>query len=489
MLSVLSILIAFSVTTGHALSTFTDDIDGDGLLDTQEDVNGNGIVDMGETDFYNADSDSGGESDGSEKLAGRNPLYKMDDFTFDQDNDGLTNGEEMELGTSQTNPDTDNDGINDKNDPFPLDAEYNNDEDGDGLPDDFEEDQDGLSPNDPSDAEEDQDNDGISNIEEFVQGTDIANPDTDWDGWDDAEDAFPLSPSYHQDNDNDGLPDSYESEHGLSSTDPSDAQQDNDGDGLSNLQEFQNGTNPNESDTDNDGILDGTEVELETDPIENACLFYAELLTEFTDIKTHWAKNYIAHLHRIKILYEHIRIVDGFGDGPQKLFKPEQEISRFELLKMALLGNCIQLSHDQPNLSVDFKDVSSQHRPFEHPDIKKQRRVVYTAVRKGIVKGYSDNSFRPSVSANRAEALKILILSSGFNTPQNELTDTKFLDISQRDWFAPYVKQATDLGVIKGYEDGTFRPNQPITRAEVAKILLMLMKQNVNINSEVIHSD
>jgi len=489
MLAILNLLIAFSITSGHADSPFPGDVDGDGLLDAQEDINGNGIVDEGETDSYNADSDGGGESDGSEVRAGRDPLYQLDDFTFDQDNDGLTNGEEMELGTEQSNPDTDNDGSPDGEDPFPLNPDYQNDSDEDGLPDEFEEEQASLSQNDPSDAQNDQDSDGVSNVEEFVQGTDITNPDTDWDGTDDSEDSFPLNPSYHQDSDSDRLPDTYEHEHGLSQEDPSDAIQDNDGDGLSNLQEFHRGTNPNKADTDNDGTVDGKEVEEGTDPIENACLFYTEPLAQFTDMNAHWAEDYVAHLHKTKILSEHIRIIEGFGKGSQRLFRPDQEISRFELLKMALLGNCIRLAHDQPNLSVSFEDIPSHHRPFEHPDLKKRRRVVYTAVRKGIIKGYPDNTFRPNIPANRAEALKMLLLSAGFEPPEDKQAHTTFSDVSPRAWFAPYIKKTTDLDIIKGYLDGTFRPGQSITRAEAAKILLLLMKLNTKINSDVIPSD
>jgi hypothetical protein len=52
----------------------TQDTDGDGIPDVEEDANGNHTVDGGETDPYNADTDSGGESDGSEKAAQRNPL-------------------------------------------------------------------------------------------------------------------------------------------------------------------------------------------------------------------------------------------------------------------------------------------------------------------------------------------------------------------------------------------------------------------------------
>ncbi|MCH4168010.1 MAG: InlB B-repeat-containing protein, partial [Streptococcaceae bacterium] len=63
------------------------------------------------------------------------------------------------------------------------------------------------------------------------------------------------------DSDGDGLPDSWEKEHGLDPDDPSDADKDNDSDGLSNQEEFEYGTDPNKKDTDDDGLTDKEEID------------------------------------------------------------------------------------------------------------------------------------------------------------------------------------------------------------------------------------
>ncbi len=76
--------------------------------------------------------------------------------------------------------------------------------------------------------------------------------DTDRDGIPDSQDT---------DDDNDGMPDTWEEEHGLNPLNASDAAEDSDGDGLTNLQEYREGTDPNNSDTDGDGIPDEEDIE------------------------------------------------------------------------------------------------------------------------------------------------------------------------------------------------------------------------------------
>ena len=70
------------------------------------------------------------------------------------------------------------------------------------------------------------------------------------------------------DNDLDGMPNWFENQHaGLNRENPADAALDLDGDGLTNLEEFQSGTDPNNPDTDGDGVSDGEEVHVRhTDP-------------------------------------------------------------------------------------------------------------------------------------------------------------------------------------------------------------------------------
>lgn len=409
------ILLALLLSIGIAAAQAPQiDTDGDGLADAVEDANANMVVDEGETDPMDADTDNGGEADGSEVLNGRNPLFQEDDITFDRDGDGLSNGEEFNDGTDPTNPDTDGDGVDDATDPFPLDKEYSADTDQDGLPDEFEEEQ-GLSKKKRSDAKEDKDEDGLNNLEEFIQGTDI-----------------------------------------------------------------------DDNDTDNDGIEDGKEIELGSDPVENPCLLYVGTGKYFADMEEHWAQEIVLLLHRTKVLPSHRRIVDGYDTENATLFLPDREITRFELLKIALLTSCIPLLQETEDPPLTFRDVPHRARPRELENRRERRQVIYTAAAEGIVEGYEDGTFRPDAPVNRAEALKILLRATELEPLEEPFGQQEFSDVPEDAWFAPYVQRLVEYAIVEGYEDGTFRPEQHITRAEAAKILLFMMISNPHVNGYVI---
>ena len=116
-----------------------------------------------------------------------------------------------------------------------------------------------------SDAYLDQDSDGLTNLEEFVQGTNPSESDTDGDGLKDGEEVNIYgSDPLNLDTDGDGLDDGFEVESGSSPI-----AEDVDGDGLSDAKELEIGTSPTEKDTDGDGIDDGWEYAYELNPLEH----------------------------------------------------------------------------------------------------------------------------------------------------------------------------------------------------------------------------
>lgn len=91
---------------------------------------------------------------------------------------------------------------------------------------------------------------------------------------------------------------------------------------------------------------------------------------------------------------------------------------------------------------------------------------VATLTNGGILAGYKDGTFRPQQYITRAEFATIAALF--FHAP--EVEDDAFTDISDS-WARDYINRAAKLGLVSGYEDGTFRPQNQITRAEVMEII------------------
>lgn len=92
---------------------------------------------------------------------------------------------------------------------------------------------------------------------------------------------------------------------------------------------------------------------------------------------------------------------------------------------------------------------------------------------KDILEGYPDATFKPNKKINRAEFLKIVMEAS----VKRGITKTKiegancFSDVKDQ-WFAPYVCTAHDLGIVSGYLDGSFHPEQTINFVEASKIIV-----------------
>ena len=106
-------------------------------------------------------------------------------------------------------------------------------------------------------------------------------------------------------------------------------------------------------------------------------------------------------------------------------------------------------------------------------------------VHEPFMNGYPEGNFLPGNSITRAESAAILsrIIAKG------EVADSNapFPDVPAGRWYTKYVSHLTQLGIMKGYEDGTFMPNNKITRAEFATIISRLL--NLNLANPVNFSD
>ena len=99
------------------------------------------------------------------------------------------------------------------------------------------------------------------------------------------------------------------------------------------------------------------------------------------------------------------------------------------------------------------------------------RSYVEELIKKGIIAGYTDNTFRPESYVTRAEFIKLALLATGGKTS----AENRFADVSSNDWFAPYVNGAAESGICEGF-DGKINPNDNITREDAAVILYRTLK-------------
>lgn len=181
------------------------------------------------------------------------------------------------------------------------------------------------------------------------------------------------------------------------------------------------------------------------------------------DISKHWAKADIENAVRL-----------GFIKGyPDLTFKPNNNITRAEFT--TALVRALKLS-ESSKASI-FTDDNSWAEPF-----------IQSAIEKGIVKPeeYPNNKFEPNKLITRQE---IAIMTVRALDMEQKATDkgilstliSKLTDLAEIDekWRG-YIKVANDLGIIRGYLDGSFGPHKNATRAEAVVMVLRTIEQSKN---------
>jgi len=102
--------------------------------------------------------------------------------------------------------------------------------------------------------------------------------------------------------------------------------------------------------------------------------------------------------------------------------------------------------------------------------------AVVTLSTLGLLTGYPDGTFRPENTITRAEFCAVAIRSLGLEqAAQYSSGTTIFPDVPATHWASGYINMAVDQGLIHGYPDGTFRPSAPVTYAESLAIIVRLL--------------
>ncbi len=125
-----------------------------------------------------------------------------------------------------------------------------------------------------------------------------------------------------------------------------------------------------------------------------------------------------------------------------------------------------------------FNDVGREYHYCE---------AVKWAKDQGIVEGFGDGSFKPDEPVTRAQAVKMILETFKVNMVEGRGQNLGFSDVSRYLWYTDYIKTALSLGIVHGYQDGTFRPDQFVLRAEGYIILLNTarVKDNVVIPTQL----
>ena len=173
---------------------------------------------------------------------------------------------------------------------------------------------------------------------------------------------------------------------------------------------------------------------------------------QFTDIKGHWSESYVQKLGQSNIVI----------GKTSETFDPDGNITRAEITKIIVEAFDIPM--------VEYPD-----RPF--PDVSIAKWYTYyiqSALVAKIIDGYVDGFFYPENNVTRAEAVKMLLEAVDIKIDNQEFLLT-YKDVKRAHWFVDYIYTAKSLGLITGYDDDTFRPNEYITRGEIAKITSVIL--------------
>ncbi len=116
--------------------------------------------------------------------------------------------------------------------------------------------------------------------------------------------------------------------------------------------------------------------------------------------------------------------------------------------------------------------VQSQNTTYPDIAIDRNRSAIETLANRGILTGNADGNFYPQNTMTRAEFATLIVKALGL-TPK---TVEKFSDVGSDDWFAPYVGTASSFGIVTGTSDTTFAPQGTITKAEAATMVARAAK-------------
>ncbi|MCR4431971.1 MAG: S-layer homology domain-containing protein [Tepidanaerobacteraceae bacterium] len=182
----------------------------------------------------------------------------------------------------------------------------------------------------------------------------------------------------------------------------------------------------------------------------------AEYSKTFSDIRTHWAKNYIESMAA-----KHV--IDGRSED---VFAPEDKVTRAEFAKIIVQT----LGFDIKKYAGTFEDVNSTAWYADY---------VQTAYDNKLIQGkVAGQMFDPNGKITRQEMMTIIGRALSASQPESASSLASYKDAgSVADYAKPYVSYLIGKGLVSGYPDGTIKPQNNTTRAEAVKLIYNIYNQ------------
>jgi uncharacterized repeat protein (TIGR01451 family) len=172
---------------------------------------------------------------------------------------------------------------------------------------------------------------------------------------------------------------------------------------------------------------------------------------------------------------DHFGYIIGYPDGT---VRPQRDISRAEVTTVFF-----RMIRDEVR-----SDNWTRQNPF--PDVGEEEwfnNAISVMTRMRVVQGYPNGTFQPNGSITRAE-LAAIIARFARQMEMEPLNDTEFSDISGH-WAEEDIQYAAAIGWLRGYPDGTYRPNQSLTRAEFMTTMNRILERAPETEEDLIHED
>lgn len=166
--------------------------------------------------------------------------------------------------------------------------------------------------------------------------------------------------------------------------------------------------------------------------------------------------------------------VQGLGDKDKlAVYFLNEENNELEFVTGKIVENkaILKLNHFSKYVIIEST------KTFEDIDKHWAKLYIESMAAKEVVDGYDNGTFKPDVQVTRAEFAKMVL--KGLEAEIVKYNG-EFADVNANDWYADYLATMKKLGLIEGYGDGTFKPNEKISRAEMASILSNLVDVQVS---------